>query len=334
MYKRYDAIDVERGIGAILVILGHAGIIGLSKTVLYSFHMPLFFFLSGIFLKYDSKHRTEFILKRVYNILVPYFLFYMLLFAKECILVLIGHGSWKNMVKLLIGMVLQMRTTEYGGKFWFLPVLFGGTLICAITEEFVCKLQKKSIRLICAGISFLGGCASIILLKKPLLWNLDAAMIAASFMIIGMTAKEKFLELFTLEKKKCVFLFCVTAIGNISFALWNFWITGRNSDLYWMVIGNPIIYTLASYAGILAITMLAACYQPKMIAFIGRNSLLYYCLHHEFVFPVLKIVVAFLPWQRLAPYYMTVFACILIAPLCVLIKRYAPLFAGIKTYKG
>lgn len=62
MNKRLDWIDKAKGIGIILVVYGHvargifnAGIpmneksFGIIDSVIYSFHMPLFFFLSGFF---------------------------------------------------------------------------------------------------------------------------------------------------------------------------------------------------------------------------------------------------------------------------------------------
>lgn len=42
---RLTAFDMAKGIGIILAILGHSGIAG-AKCI-YSFHMPLFFIISG-----------------------------------------------------------------------------------------------------------------------------------------------------------------------------------------------------------------------------------------------------------------------------------------------
>ena len=44
---RLEWIDKAKGIGIILVILGHTICPPNIKFWLYSFHMPLFFFLSG-----------------------------------------------------------------------------------------------------------------------------------------------------------------------------------------------------------------------------------------------------------------------------------------------
>ena len=51
--NRYLHIDMARGVAMILVVMGHSCLStqgDLNKMIL-SFHMPLFFFLSGIFAK-------------------------------------------------------------------------------------------------------------------------------------------------------------------------------------------------------------------------------------------------------------------------------------------
>lgn len=48
--KRIEFIDVAKGITILLVIVGHTIPEGLMRTLIYSFHMPLFFFFKWIFL--------------------------------------------------------------------------------------------------------------------------------------------------------------------------------------------------------------------------------------------------------------------------------------------
>lgn len=48
--RRIEWIDIAKGIGILLVILGHTIALKYSK-VLYTFHMPLFFLLSGLVAK-------------------------------------------------------------------------------------------------------------------------------------------------------------------------------------------------------------------------------------------------------------------------------------------
>ena len=66
MNKRDKVIDVAKGIGIILVILAHVlkGKNIFVLEVIYYFHMPLFFFISGLLSYYDkSNNFKEFLLK-------------------------------------------------------------------------------------------------------------------------------------------------------------------------------------------------------------------------------------------------------------------------------
>ena len=53
MSKRIEYLDIAKGVGILLVVLGHNDFEVISlfvQRLIYSFHMPLFFFLSGYFL--------------------------------------------------------------------------------------------------------------------------------------------------------------------------------------------------------------------------------------------------------------------------------------------
>lgn len=77
MTDRNSYIDAIKGLGIFLVVLGH------HKTILseyiYSFHMPLFFLLSGIFHKNYSNYKI-FLEKKIKNLIIPYFIFSISLF--------------------------------------------------------------------------------------------------------------------------------------------------------------------------------------------------------------------------------------------------------------
>ena len=76
--SRLLTIDVARGVGILLVVLGHNTMFRESSPGLYEaiylFHMPLFFFLSGLFLFRSATQSSprEFISDRVGTIVYPY----------------------------------------------------------------------------------------------------------------------------------------------------------------------------------------------------------------------------------------------------------------------
>lgn len=86
MREYYRSVNIARGIGMFLVVLGHS----ISDTVyfnsffkyifllIYSFHMPLFFFISGfcavkIFSKVTLSEKLDFIYTRFKRLMIPYF---------------------------------------------------------------------------------------------------------------------------------------------------------------------------------------------------------------------------------------------------------------------
>jgi fucose 4-O-acetylase-like acetyltransferase len=85
---RVDWVDAAKGFGIILVVVGHAtrGLLEariLSETAfvhyvdtwIYSFHMPLFFFLTGLFIVRSAEKNTfpSFIFDKVATLAYPYF---------------------------------------------------------------------------------------------------------------------------------------------------------------------------------------------------------------------------------------------------------------------
>lgn len=68
--KRNKTFDYMRAIGAILVIVGHAVPYKILGNFIYSFHMPLFFFVSGFV--YKKKTIMQTIIKKGRYLIIPY----------------------------------------------------------------------------------------------------------------------------------------------------------------------------------------------------------------------------------------------------------------------
>ena len=47
--KRNEVFDLVRGIAIILVVIGHSGCPNYLRNLIYLFHMPIFYFISGYF---------------------------------------------------------------------------------------------------------------------------------------------------------------------------------------------------------------------------------------------------------------------------------------------
>lgn len=97
-------VDWTKIIGIFLVTLGHGNLVSVElNTFIYSFHMPLFFILSGILFKY--RNFIESLKKGWHTLLVPYFIINLIILAYTSIL-LILKGTFD--VQMFLGKVVAV----------------------------------------------------------------------------------------------------------------------------------------------------------------------------------------------------------------------------------
>ena len=140
--KRIGYLDIARGIGILLVVLGHNDFEAFSpfgQQFIYSFHMPLFFFLSGYFIN-TSIPFLDYFKKRFNSVLKPYlftiFLIYFALVSFEKISFQTAIG---RIIKSLYGSGYYIDWVQL----WFLPHLFVVSLYAFIFITLVSKLQNR-----------------------------------------------------------------------------------------------------------------------------------------------------------------------------------------------
>ncbi|EPR37232.1 acyltransferase 3 [Desulfovibrio sp. X2] len=119
--QRDTAIDCARGIGILLVVAGHArGPWPLEKAI-YSFHMPLFFLVSGFLAKRTGLGGL--VRAKAKTLLVPY--------LTACLLTFLAFGnglaaSAADLRELALGIATggANGTLPFDSPLWFLPCLF------------------------------------------------------------------------------------------------------------------------------------------------------------------------------------------------------------------
>lgn len=159
MKQRLQYLDVLRGVAVILVIFGHclqSSFVNYPKLpvyyLIYSFHVPLFVFVSGYLLKFQLKKSTKhFINERFFRLFIPYLIWMTIRgFVYKDALVSI------NILQFITRGVLLPQTP------WFLYTLFFSSCITFI-------LIKSNSRL--AHYIFIIFVFIINLLKFPFLDN-------------------------------------------------------------------------------------------------------------------------------------------------------------------
>lgn len=121
--NRQKYLDAAKGIGILLVVLGHASLKNeFILAYIYSFHMPLFFVIAGMLLKLTNASEREYnslVRSRLYSIMLPYGIFSIIYTILDFILK--DEYKTTNLKATL--------TFQGSGPLWFLPTLFIAELI-------------------------------------------------------------------------------------------------------------------------------------------------------------------------------------------------------------
>ncbi|MBR2793722.1 MAG: acyltransferase [Solobacterium sp.] len=187
--KRIEWVDVARGLAMILVIAGHTAAMGsFTRSIIFSFHIPLFFILSG-YTFHPAKSKEEFfrgLKKDALHLLVPYV---VSAFVITLIQIFYRHNpagtEFKNLGEsLLWASGTGDGTHEPVGILWFLASLFTArqlfSLLYLIFEE-----KGKQSFVPCAAILSLIGFGIGFIDWNWLIFNLDVSMAAVGFLLAG-----------------------------------------------------------------------------------------------------------------------------------------------------
>ncbi|BAV64053.1 acyltransferase family protein [Sphingobium cloacae] len=128
--ERLEWVDVARGIGIVAVVAAHVWTRGPVRDALYSFHMPLFFLLSGALTRPQPVAR--FAWRQVAGQMRPYFAFLaLLILADQIIEPLKGNRPifthWpQDLIPILLGGTWLRGPYTI---FWFVPCLMAGRIL-------------------------------------------------------------------------------------------------------------------------------------------------------------------------------------------------------------
>ena len=301
--SRIGFLDVARGMGIVFVLLGH-NLWSQSKgsAIIFNFHMPLFYFLSGIFFSAEKTKQAKDILYKVISIMLP-----VPLLAAIASLVFVADPSQLGQ--------FSMRTFDtfiihgepwYDKPLWFFTSLAGVVLVFSLISRWF--LERKR-RLVVYRVAFLFVFLflSIIMAKAPAsfrkVWS--PAMLAT--LPIGIFYYG--LGYFTkgwIEKLKNIhadggggaFTLCLIAVANILITILMLTCdVATKPDVRTARLGSWLFFP-RSLCGITAVILLARAIPAKVgipLAFIGRYSIVFFAL--EFVtFPYLaKILCSIVP---------------------------------------
>ena len=283
--KRISWIDMAKGYGIVFVILEHMGTCSLG-TWIRTFHMPLFFFLSGyVFSAKDSF--PVFVRKKFKSIIVPFFLLGIPMLLFELVPQMIDGSFSLSSLELVVNYVIQRRIWNM----WYLTCLF----LLNILFYFLNKRCVSEFRLgvVCVGLTVLGLLyACFVGIALP--WNIDVVPIAVLFFFLGYYCKlhPDRIPMKVTSGKSAIIVFIILGIVNVASGYLSLQISGSVLDMSTSTYGFIPLTFLSAFAGIICVIIAAKAFTFQPVKYIGENSLLYYAWHQIIMFPISRRILS------------------------------------------
>ena len=130
--KRITYIDLAKGIGIALIVLGHAYTkSSFLVTLVYSFHIPLFFIVSGILFDEEKDISAQWLLKKCKKLLLPYIIWGAVFQLYLLLLNMLGGASFGDHIGTYVKTYLMLSS----GAMWFLPIMFIASILHAFAKK-------------------------------------------------------------------------------------------------------------------------------------------------------------------------------------------------------
>jgi len=285
---RISWIDMAKGYGTILVVLAHIGS-GLGRLWIYTFHMPLFFFLSGYVFSTKYEFR-EFVKRKCKTIVVPYFCLWIPMVLYETFVTQAGKPQ---KFQVLLGLVWDLLWQRRLWTLWYIACLF-------FLNIFFYLLVKKCKREWMLGvISFVLPVVGLLYYAVGggyLPWNIDVCLMAMPFFYAGYFMKNHTAQIGAIlnAKWKKLVLFVSMLIVNLvcgSLSIDDSW---NGLEMFYSKYGsNPIFTYIAAFAGTICVVMVAKLFSCRVICYLGENTMLYYAWHQTIMMPVVEEILQF-----------------------------------------
>lgn len=267
--KRIDWIDVAKGYGIIGVIIGHITTPVLTVWI-YTFHIPLFFFLSG-YLFHPKGSFLDFCKRKVRSLLVPYLFLSIPVIINEYWFNYGNNGSFTDFVNEFLKAIIQVRYTPL----WFIASLFSVNIIFYYVVKYI---RRGWIRALCVLLSLILSFSYWHLGGAPLPWNFDVTLFILPFMLLAYAINSS-LKLKYLVKNRPLLFLVVFLVGNTLLGGVNYYLIGKKVDLYYGDVDYLLLSCPAALFGIFFIIMLSRLNILSIFRYLGRNSLLIFAWH-------------------------------------------------------
>ena len=298
-FKKSKNIDIIKGIGIILVVLGHA-YFPLRKYI-YLFHVAVFFMTAGYCNneKYSSSLLSfiELFIKRVKSLWVPYMIYNLIFLLFQNILIkfhiytddyqslsmgflsndgFISIIGMKDAIVIIMKSVFFINSRPLLGGLWFLGGLFYVTILYNLIDLILVKLKIKKLHIIISIVLLLiGFFISKGTISIPFFGKFISIVFSCEILfLVGVALKDHMSKIMNkpllILVLSCSILIILSHFGSISIGSTHF--------------VNPLFFLSASVVGFvflwsLSIFILRVELLEKVFIYIGVNTIPILALH-------------------------------------------------------
>lgn len=327
MNERLDYIDTAKGIGIFLVVVYHH-LLGAEyiNHWISSFHMPLFFMITGFLYGFRndfSKPVRSFAVQKFKGLMYPFI-------TLSCVVIL-WNAFFYNV--LFFSVVPENNTLEiflftittYGyHAFWFVPCLFYSSIIFyLLRKNYLHHWIWMMIAMFAVVFTVMSG--ADVFTYYPVKFFVRI-LIGLMFIYIGYL----FFRLLSKIQKnwKMVFQMVTGLIFVGSFIGYYLF-----SEMFPFInigvchIEKPVIYLLLAFSNSAFIILLSQYISNKVLAFLGKNSIIILAFHMDLTIEIAWLIEGRIPWNInivFQSFLVVIIELAMLVVMILLINRFIP----------
>ena len=269
-------VDVLKGIGIILVVVGHTRMP--FNSFIFSFHMPLFFIVAGWLFNYTrySQDFYTFVKKKFNRLIMPYLVSSLIIFYPFWFLLGKKYGGTaataQDPLTQFIGIFYATgidQWMQFNMPAWFLTCMFVSLVACWWLHRWSVG-SKRRLFLLTVFVAMAGyGISFVVYLP----WSIDIALVMQVFLLTGL-----YLRRFDFESPGW-WLTALVLMGTI--------FANGHVDTASRHYANIFLYYVGGIAGTLLMIKISVTFDrlctdsalERVVTFCGRNSLMILLFH-------------------------------------------------------
>lgn len=347
MKKRIKFVDVAKGITMFMVVWGHTATNAelasanppTLSLIMYSVHMPLFFFLSGLSFSVSPMKNGEdwryFFKKNVLTLVFPYLIWALIYcaFSPESVEWIL-YGSW-----YALGQAATLTSL------WYLTCLFVSRIMTEVFVSIIGNYTNLSVRksALAAGVLLIAIGANLPKISIGYPWCFDVAFVATGCILLGVGLKKPLIALSVqkISVLRLLLLGCV-AVYVVAYIL-----RGDTRSILLMCNSQygsgtgVVINAVAGGFAVLLLSMITMQLSEKfpdyrlcdVYAYIGEYTMGVFLLHKPMmqmlIMPLLRNCFDGFISEGIIKFVSAVVAMVISLMLCNVISHYVPELIGI-----